>query len=207
VDGLVRCGARIEDRDVAYRATAGVMPDIGSLNLFDWLLLGVVAYSTITAFVRGFFREAFSLAGLIAGILLASWNYTLVGTWLARWIPWTTAQIVAFLAIGITVMVVFGIAGKLLHSTAKTIGLGFVDRMIGAIFGVVRGCLMGVAILMVAAAFLPKARFIRESSLSGYFLAGAHAVSFVLPTNLQAHIREGSLQLQHNAPDWIKRSR
>lgn len=200
-------GARLEDKGVASRAMAGVMPDLGSLNPFDWFLLAVVAYSTITAFVRGFFREAFSLAGLVAGILLASWNYPVVGAWLGRWIPWTTAQIVAFLAIAITVMVVCGIAGKLLHSTAKTIGLGFVDRTIGAVFGLARGCLMGVAILMAAAAFLPKARFIRESALSGYFLAGAHAVSFVLPTNLQAHIREGSLQLQHNPPDWIKRSR
>jgi len=186
------------------------MPDLSRLNAFDWFLIAVVGYSTVMAMVRGFFREAFSLAGLVLGLLLASWNYPVVGARLAAWVPWTTAQIVAFLAIAIAVMVLCGIAGKLLHQAAKTIGLGLVDRLAGGVFGFVRGCLMGVAILMMAAAFLPRNAsspvFIRDSALSGYFLAGAHAVSFVVPTNLQQRIREGVLQLHHSTPDWIKRS-
>jgi len=181
------------------------MPDLSTLNPFDWLLIAVVAYSTVVAFVRGFFREVFSLVGLVAGILLASWNYEVLGEWLARWIPWATAQIVAFLLIAILVMVLCGISGKLLSSTAKTIGLGFFDRLLGGAFGLARGFLLGVAVMMAAAAFLPRERYIRDSQLSDYFLAGAHAVSFVVPTNLQEHIREGAVQLKHSAPDWIKR--
>ena len=183
------------------------MPDLTSLNVFDWFLVAVVLYSTVVAFVRGFFREVFSLVGLVAGILLASWNYAILGDRLARWIPWATAQIVAFLLIAILVMVLCGLAGKMLSTTAKSIGLGFFDRVLGGIFGLARGCLLGVAILMAAAAFLPHEKFIRDSQLSDYFLEGAHAVSFVVPTNLQHHIREGVIELKHSAPDWIKRSK
>ncbi len=46
-----------------------------NFNLFDWFLMAILAYSTIMAFVRGILLELFSLGGLIAGILLASWNY------------------------------------------------------------------------------------------------------------------------------------
>jgi membrane protein required for colicin V production len=180
------------------------MPDLSTLNPFDWFLIAVVVYSTVIAFIRGFFREIFSLAGLVAGILLASWNYELVADRLLRWIPWATAQIAAFLLIAILVMVLCGTAGKLLSSTARTIGLGFFDRLLGAVFGLARGCLMGVAVLMAAAAFLPRARYIRDSQLADYFLDGAHAVSFVVPTNLQDHIRAGAAELKHGAPDWIK---
>lgn len=187
------------------------MPDLTTLNPFDWFLIAIVAYSTIVAFLRGFFREAFSLIGLVAGILLASWNYPVIGDRLAAWIPWATAQIVAFLFIAILVMVLCGLAGKFLNKTARTIGLGFVDRLLGGVFGFARGCLMGVAILMAAAAFLPHEQFIHRSQLSSYFLEGAHAVSFVVPTNLQQHIRVGVLQLmpelKHRTPDWIKQSR
>ena len=183
------------------------MPDLTSLNVFDWFLVAVVLYSTVVAFVRGFFREVFSLVGLVAGILLASWNYAILGDRLARWIPWATAQIVAFLLIAILVMMLCGLAGKMLSTTAKSIGLGFFDRVLGGIFGLARGCLLGVAILMAAAAFLPHEKFIRDSQLSDYFLEGAHAVSFVVPTNLQHHIREGVIELKHSAPDWIKRSK
>lgn len=181
------------------------MPDLSTLNPFDWFLIAIVAYSTIAAFLRGFFREIFSLVGLIAGILLASWYYAPLGVRLASFLPWATAQIAAFLLIAILVMVLCGVIGTLISRTAKTIGLGFIDRLLGAIFGLARGCLMGVAILMAAAAFLPHQPYIRNSQLSGYFLEGAHAVSFVVPTNLQQHIRAGAIALKHSSPDWIKR--
>jgi membrane protein required for colicin V production len=173
--------------------------DLRSLNPFDWFLVGILVYSTIVAFVRGFFRETFSLVGLIAGILLASWYYPILGTRLAAWMPWSTAQLVSFLLIAIVVMVLCGLGGSLLSRTAKTIGLGFVDRMLGAVFGFARGCLLGVLILMGAAAFFPHEKYIRDSQLSGYFLEGAHAISFVVPTNLQEHIRAGVLQLTHRS--------
>ena len=53
------------------------------MNLFDWFLIAILAYSTVIAFMRGIIRELFSLGGLIAGILLASWYYAHVALFLA----------------------------------------------------------------------------------------------------------------------------
>ncbi len=184
-----------------------LLSEVRTLNPFDWLLIAILLYSTIAAFVTGFFRELFSLVGLFAGILLASWNYSILGSRLIALMPWAAAQIVSFLLIAILVMVLCGIAGTLVSKTVRTIGLGFVDRLLGAVFGFVRGSLLGVTILMAAAAFLPHEALIRRSQLSKYFLDGAHAVSFVVPTNLQQHIRLGVLELKHNTPEWVKRSR
>ena len=175
------------------------------MNLIDWFLIGVLAYSTILAFVRGLLLELFSLGGLIAGILLASWNYRSVAPLLSRII--TTpfiANLVAFLVIAIGVMVLCSIAGKILHRTADAIGLGFFNRLLGAVFGFARGYLIGVAFMMAAAAFLPETTWISNSRLAPYFLTGAHAVSFVVPHDLQLLILDGATQLKHNAPDWIK---
>jgi membrane protein required for colicin V production len=36
------------------------------MNLFDWFLIAILAYSTIMAFLRGIILELFSLGGLIA---------------------------------------------------------------------------------------------------------------------------------------------
>jgi membrane protein required for colicin V production len=101
-------------------------------------------------------------------------------------------------------MIVSALIGRALHRTADAIGLGFFDRLLGAGFGFVRGCLLGVAILMSATAFLPKTDWIENSHLAPYFLAGVHAVSFVVPHDLQQLILDGVAQLKHNAPDWIK---
>jgi membrane protein required for colicin V production len=175
------------------------------MNLFDWFLMAILAYSTIMAFVRGIILELFSLGGLIAGILIASWNYTHVAVFLSRLISTpATAQIVAFLLIIVAVMVLSALLGKALNRTAHAIGLGFFDRVLGAVFGFARGCLFGVAILMAIAAFRPHSAWIENSRLSPYFLAGVHAVSFVVPHDLQQQILNGAGQLKHNAPDWIK---
>jgi membrane protein required for colicin V production len=176
-----------------------------NLTPFDWLLLAILTYSTIMAFVRGIILELFSLGGLIAGILLASWNYHHVALLLSRFITTpSTAQIVAFFLILIAVMVLCALLGKLLNRTAHAIGLGFFDRLLGAAFGLLRGCLFGVAILMAVAAFLPQSQWLANSQLSSYFLAGAHAVYFVVPHDLRQQILDGAVQLKHNAPGWIK---
>ena len=65
------------------------------------------------------------------------------------------------------------LAGKLIRRTAHTIGLGFFDRLLGALFGLARGCLLGVAILTAATAFLPHSTRIANSRLTPYFLAGS----------------------------------
>ena len=172
---------------------------------FDLFLAAILAYSTIAAFVRGILREAFSLGGLIAGVLLASWNYRQLALLMDRLITTpATAQVVAFLLILIGVTVLAALTGRALHHTADAIGLGFFDRLLGAAFGFVRGCLLCVVILMVAAAFWPQIPWISNSRLSSYFLGGAHAVSFVVPHELQQQILEGAEQIKHNAPDWIK---
>jgi membrane protein required for colicin V production len=175
------------------------------MNLFDCLLIAMLAYSTIMAFVRGIILELFSLGGLIAGLLLASWNYNHIAAYFERIITNSaTAQILAFLFIVIVVMVLSTLLGRALNRTAHAIGLGFFDRLLGAVFGFARGCLFGVAILMAIAAFLPHSAWAENSRLSPYFLAGVHAVSFVVPHDLQQQILNGAEQLKHNAPDWIK---
>lgn len=175
------------------------------MNLFDWFLIAILAYSTVMAFLRGIILELFSLGGLIAGILLASWNYNQVAQFLERLITTpATARIVAFLLIAFGVMVLSALLGKALNRTAHAIGLGFFDRLLGAVFGCLRGCLFGVAILMAIAAFRPHSAWVENSHLSPYFLAGVHAVSFVVPHDLQQQLLNGAQQLKHNAPDWIK---
>jgi membrane protein required for colicin V production len=184
--------------------------NLQSLNPFDWLLIAILAYSTISAFLTGIVVELFSLGGLIAGIFLASWHYQRFAPALQQLLhplfkpSASTCNILAFLTIALGIMVVAAIAARSLRGAARTVGLGFFDRLFGALFGLVRGCILGVSLLMAAAAFLPQSTWIANSRLTPYFLAGVHAVSFVVPQGLQQQLQNGIAQLKHTAPDWIK---
>ena len=174
------------------------------MNPFDWLLAALLAYSTVKAFIQGFFREAFALAGLVVGLLLAGWGYQAAALKLAGLITSPQiAQFAAFIGILAATMVVFNIAGKILRKTASAIGLGLLDRLGGAVFGFVRGCLLGIAVLMAMTAFLPTSPWIRDSQLAPYFLQGAHAVSFLVPQDLRNKLLDGAASIKHTAPDWI----
>jgi membrane protein required for colicin V production len=147
----------------------------------------------------------FSLAGLIVGIVLAGWEYMRLAGWLSRWIlSVPAAQIVAFLAIVIGVMVVASVLAAVVRRTARAVGLGFLDRLLGAGFGLVRGVLLGVAAMLLAAAFFPGSGWIKNSVLAPYFLSGAHAVSFVVPQHLQDQVTAGRRYLLERSPEMLK---
>jgi len=175
------------------------------MNPLDWLLAILLTYSIVRAAMRGFFQEAFALAGLILGFLFACWFYRSVALSLKGLITSTQlAQLVAFLLILAITMVLATLLGKILRRTVSVVGLGFMDRLGGALFGLLRGALLAVALVLAITAFLPTAPWIQTSKLTPYFLRAAHAVSFVMPTDLRLRLLDGLDRAKHTTPDWIK---
>lgn len=176
------------------------MRQLAGLNAVDWLLLLVLVWSTIRGLIRGLIREVFGLVGVVLGLILAAWNYLAFAHWLSRWITsLVTAELTAFLLIAMGVLVICTLLGRLVHGTAHGIGLGFPDRLAGAAFGLIRGTLIGVFILITATAFFPPQAAISRSRLAPYFLAAAREVCFVVPQHLQRRITGGIAGVKHIA--------
>lgn len=175
------------------------------MNPLDWLLAILLTYSVVRAVIRGFLQEAFALGGLILGFLFACWFYRSLSIDLKGLINSSQiAQLAAFLLILAVTTIVASLIGKFLRRTASAVGLGFVDRLLGALFGLLRGAILGVALLLAVTAFLPTAPWIENSHLAPYFLRAAHAVSFVMPSDLKLRLLDGLSRMKHTTPDWIK---
>ncbi len=169
---------------------------LASLSTFDWVLVALVAISAVLAFRRGLIRVIFSFLGVAAGTVLAGW-YSLQGAvWLHGWIASImAARMVAFLGILVLVALLCSVAAGLVRRTVKAAGLGLFDRLLGGLFGAARGGLLGVALVLVIAAFAPRSPWLRNSQLTPYFLTGAHAVSFVMPRQLRQQVDSGTASL------------
>ncbi len=175
------------------------------MNPLDWLLVLLLAYSVLRATIRGFFREAFSLGGLILGLLFACWFYQRVALSLRELIPSSSgAQLAAFLLLLLGIMFLSALLGKLMSHTASVLGLGFIDRLLGAILGLCRGAVLCFALLLILTAFRPTVPWTEDSLLRPYFLRAAHAVSFLMPTELSRRLLDDFNHLKHTTPDWIK---
>ncbi len=176
-----------------------------TLNPLDWLLLALLAYSTVRAVLNGFFREAFTLAGLVLGFPLACWYYHPLAGELRNLITTpAVAQIVAFALILSAITIMASLLGRVLRRGARTVGLGLADRLGGALFGLLRGAGIATAMLFAITAFLPTAPWVQNSVISPYLLRAAHAVSFTMPTDLQVRLRDSLQHLNHSSTDWIK---
>jgi membrane protein required for colicin V production len=177
------------------------------MALIDWLMLVVLLVSVLSAAKKGFFLEVFSLAGVILGLLLASWNYQKLLPWLTGWIHnLPAAEVVSFLAIAMGVMILAGLLGRLVRWSVHSVGLGWADRFIGAIFGFLKGCVLITIAVLVVAAFLPQATWFRQSRLAPYFLTAAHQASVVTPSELGQRIREGVTVIRNAQPPWLRPS-
>jgi membrane protein required for colicin V production len=177
-----------------------VKTTVSQLDGFDWILIAILAISTIAALRRGLIRTVFGMLGVIAGILIASWNYEEVARTLDAWITnRATASVVAFLLLVVAVSLAASLLAGLIRKTVKTFGLGLVDTLLGGCFGFIRGGLAGVALVIGITAFMPRSEWVAQSKLTPYFLAGAHAVSFVVPADLKERIANGTWRLNHGS--------
>ena len=179
---------------------------LAGLNWFDWFLIAVVAFSMVMAFRRGLVRATFGLLGFVAGFLIAAWQYPRVGDWFNTTrliVAPSTARIVAFLLIAVTVALAFEVIGKYAQKALRTIGLDLLDRFLGMVFGFARGCLMGIGLLMLATTFAPQSQAVTTSVLSPYLFAISHDVSFLVPRSLQRVMLAGAFNLEQNPPHWI----
>jgi membrane protein required for colicin V production len=162
------------------------------MNLADLLILAVLVVSVVSAFVKGFLVEVFSLAGVILGLFLAAANYGGLAPWVLHVVQnHEVANLIAFLLIALLVMVLAGLVGRLLRGLLRGVGLGIVDRLLGAAFGLIKGCVVVTLVLMGIVAFLPRQGWLDSSRLAPVFLTAAHGGSHVVPFDLGEKIRQG----------------
>ncbi|HVP42664.1 MAG TPA: CvpA family protein [Terriglobales bacterium] len=167
----------------------------------DWVIVGVIALSVLMAAAQGFFVEIFSLAGVVAGYIAAAWGYRQVGEWFLPYVKTAEiANLAGFLTILFAVMIVAGMAGRIVRWAMQEAGLRWVDRLLGAAFGLVRGVVVVTVVLLGLAAFDPGASLLRSSQLAGYFLVAGRGASWLAPAEVRRKFREGLESLRKPQP-------
>lgn len=174
------------------------------MTLVDWIIVVVVAAAVLGGLARGFFRSAFSLAGLILGLALASWNYWRIAAILKPMIHSVeVANAIAFVLIALVVMVVAAIIGSLLGKMFEKVGLGCLDRLAGAVFGFVEGVLFVTLGILITVAFFPKTQWLTEARLPRYFFGALHVSTHVTPSRLADRVRKELQTLEEESPQWM----
>jgi len=121
------------------------------MNGADLAILAIGLISMLVSLFRGFVREAFSLLTWIAAGYLALRASGPLALEMTPWIEMPSARIIiAFVGIFIAVLVVGALCNFLLGKLVSSTGLSGTDRLLGAIFGLLRGLAIVLAVVIVA---------------------------------------------------------
>jgi membrane protein required for colicin V production len=137
-------------------------------NGFDWFVLVVLALSALLSLWRGFAREALSLGAwiiaFVAANLLAPPLAAVLGDLIANA---TGRYIVAWACIFVAVLLLGAFAAKLFSRLVAASGLGLLDRLLGTVFGALRGLLLVMVIVFLLRELVPPAEqdWLRQSRL------------------------------------------
>ena len=120
------------------------------MNAADYVIIAVVAISTLLSIKRGFTIEAISLAAWVAAFVIGRLFSSPLAYLLTDYLdPPSARQPVAFIALVIATLIVAALIKRLLKELVSASGLTTMDRVLGMAFGAIRGTLMIVVALGV----------------------------------------------------------
>ena len=161
------------------------------LNGADWLLLAVIALSTVMGLMRGLVVEVLSLVVWVAAFWLAFVYGGHVSTLFEGSIASPAARMfLSYAALFVAALVIGGIVTWLIGRLLKFSGLGGIDRLLGLLFGLVRGAALAcVLVLLFGFTGMPQDAWWRESRLLPEFQRGAQAMKAWLPDAVAPYVQ------------------
>ena len=151
------------------------------MNWLDIVLLVIMAGGIFVGLRIGLIKATLSLVGLILGIILAGRFYVPLSEQLTFIPQASVAEVVAFAIILIGIMLIASILAAVLKWLASLVMLGWVNRLGGAVLGLVLGALLCSALLATWAKFFGAAGAVGESALAVVLLDRFPAVLALLP--------------------------
>ena len=160
------------------------------MTAFDFIAIGVIAISVAFGFWRGLVREVLSLLSWIAAFWLARLFAGVVAGWMpSSWTHQGLRYAIGFIAVMLVSVLVLSLMSVLVARLVKVAGLTASDRMLGAVFGVLRGLLF-VVVLVLAGGMTsePREPYWRKALFSKPLQTMALWVKPLLPEDIARRV-------------------
>jgi membrane protein required for colicin V production len=154
------------------------------MNWLDVAIVIVIAWFTFAAFRAGIIREVVTVVAFVVGVLAAGFYYDDLAENVLLFIDDdTAANVTAFVVLFGSLALGGQLAAILLKQMAGLLSLGWLDHLVGAAFGLLKGLILVEVflILFTTYPYLGLDDTIRGSAIAPLFLDGGPALLKLLP--------------------------
>ena len=120
------------------------------MNILDIILLVCFIPAIISGLRKGFIAQVVAIISIVLGVWLSVKSATLIGRWISQWIEASPQliNIISFAIIFIAVAVLLFTIGKLIEATIKIIMLGWLNKLLGVLFSMLK-CILIIGFLII----------------------------------------------------------
>lgn len=159
------------------------------MNNLDFGLIGLCVVLAVFGLLRGFVRQAISVAGLILGHILAV-RYNAEAQGLLQF-DFPHAGMAAYGLVLLAVYIAVRLLGLLIERWIRGTKLSGLDRLLGALAGGAKGVLFSILLVFVLVVLLPRdAAILKKSRLAPHALVAAVWLEKTFPEKIRDSFRE-----------------
>lgn len=159
------------------------------LNTADVLIISTILISTVIGIYRGFLRELLTVMVWLIAAVLAYIYGKAMGDYLVFFENAAVKEALGMFIVFIAVVLVGMVVKIIVAKAGKIPGITTIDRIIGALFGVIRGCVLVVLVLLVSSNNIEKQDWYKKSILLPRFAKAADATSKATPESWKEDYR------------------
>lgn len=156
----------------------------------DIALVTMLGLSVLVGLVRGLLYEVMSLLGWVVAYFAAQWSTPVVAPRLPVGTPGSALNTAAaFASSFVVVLLAWSLVAWLIQKLVHASPLSIADRLLGAVFGLARGVLVGlVAVTLVGLTSLTKTEAWQASRGVGLLQMALTGLKPVLPDEVVRHL-------------------
>lgn len=164
------------------------------MNWLDVAVVITLVTCVVTGIREGFSRSGFGLMTILAAFVSAAWLFP--------------SNAKAFLAAFVAVICLAALIGFLIGRQLKRTGPLWLDRGLGAAFGLVNAALIAVLGVLALMAFAPKAarEYVAGSEFAPYAVEAAQVATAVVPREVKLRVEESYAELVHVLPPKVRQA-
>jgi membrane protein required for colicin V production len=174
------------------------------MNAIDIVALAIIGISGVMSFRVGLIREVFALGALLIGLLGAIVLTRAAADYLPVFFesPAVT-EVLCFLALFLIVYLVVSLVGSMIARAIRSIRLGWLDHLLGFVFGAARGAIVVLLLIIGLTYVLPERHpLLMESHARAAAGPTIELFAELLPERAGALLRERHEKLRDSMDRW-----